>query len=59
MHSCRLANDKAIGDQLADGLTGVRVTDFVDFIRVEPNLALSTANDRGCQTLLSAEINPR
>ena len=45
MHRDWLANDKAIGDELADCLAGVGIGDFVDFIRIEPDLALSTACD--------------
>ena len=59
MHSDLLANDEAIGDELADCLAGVGVGDFVHFIWIEPDLALTAANDRGREALLSAEVDPR
>ena len=58
MHSNLLANDETIGHELADSLAGVGVGDFVHFIRIEPDLALATANDGGREALLSAEIDP-
>lgn len=45
VHSDLLADDEAIGDQLADGLARVGIRDFAGFIRVEPYLALPAAND--------------
>lgn len=59
MHSDGLANDEAIGNELADGLAGVGVGDLVDLIRVEPNLALATSNHGGGEALLSTEIDPK
>ena len=53
VHGDRLADDEAIGDQLADGLTGVCVGDFVDFIGIEPDLALAAASDGRREALLS------
>ena len=38
MHGDRLADDEAIVDEFADGLSGVCVTDLGDFVRVEPDL---------------------
>lgn len=58
MHGDRLADDEAIGDKLADGLAGVGVRDFVDFVRVEPDLALTAAGDGGRKALLGAEVDP-
>lgn len=58
MHRHWLSDDKAIGDQFADRLTGVGIGDFVDFIRVEPDLALPAADNRGGQTLLSSKVDP-
>lgn len=58
VHGNRLLDDEAIADELADGLAGVGVGDFVDLVGVEPNLALSTADDGGGETLLSCEIDP-
>lgn len=54
MHGHGLFDDESIGDELADGLAGVGVRDFTDFVGVEPDLALATANDGGGQALLSA-----
>ena len=58
MHSDLLANDEAIRHELADSLAGVGVGDFVHFIRIEPDLALATANDGGRVALLGAEVDP-
>lgn len=58
VHSGGLANDEAIGNQLADGLAGVGVRDLVDLIWVEPDLALSAVGDGGREALLGAEIDP-
>lgn len=53
MHSDLFADDEAIGYELADGLTRVGVGDFIDFVRVEPDLALTAARDGGGEPLLS------
>lgn len=58
MHSDLLANDETIGHEFADCLARVGVGDFVHFIRVEPDLALATADDGGRQALLSAKVDP-
>ena len=58
MHGHGLADDEAIGHELADGLARVGVGDFVDFIGVEPDLALSASDDGGGEPLLSAEVHP-
>lgn len=54
----RLADDEAIGNELADGLAGVGVGDFVNLVRVEPDLALSAADNGRRKALLRAEIDP-
>ena len=58
MHGDWLADDKAIGDELADGLAGVRVRDFADFIWIEPDLALTATDNGSGQALLSAKVDP-
>ena len=58
MHSDLLANNETIGHELADSLAGIGVGDFVHFIRIKPDLALATANDRGREALLGAEVDP-
>lgn len=58
MHGDGLADDQAIGDQLADRLPGVGIADLVDLVGVEPNLALTAAEDRRGQALLSNEVDP-
>ena len=58
MHGDWFADNKAIGDEFADCLAGVGIGDFVDFIGIEPDLALSTACNRGSEAFLSSEINP-
>lgn len=54
----RLADDQAIGNELADGGAGVGVGDLVDLVRVEPDLALTAAGDGARQALLGAEVDP-
>lgn len=58
MHSDGFADDEAICNELPDSLAGVGIRDFADFIRIQPDLALSASNDRGRQALLSSEIDP-
>ena len=58
MHGDRLADDQAIADEFADGLTGVGVGDLGDLIGVKPNLALATANHGGGEALLGAKVDP-
>jgi len=49
VHRHGLADDEAICDELADGLAGVGVGDLADLIGIEPDLALSAADDGGRQ----------
>ena len=58
MHGDWLADNKAIRDEFADCLAGVGIGDFVDFIGIKPDLAFSTACNRGGEALLSSEIDP-
>jgi hypothetical protein len=58
VHGDGLADNEAILNQLADGLAGVGVGDFVDFIGIEPDLALSATDDGRRETLLCPEIDP-
>jgi hypothetical protein len=59
VHRDGLADDEAIVDELADGLTGVGVGDLVDLVGVEPDLALSAADNGRRKALLRAEIDPK
>ena len=54
MHGHWLADDEAVADHLSDGLAGVGIRDLVDFIGIEPDLALATANDRRSKALLGS-----
>lgn len=58
MHRHGLADDEAICNELSDGLAGVGVGDLVDLIGIEPDLALSAADDGGRQALLGGEVDP-
>ena len=58
MHGHGFLDDEAIGQHLADGLAGVGVGDFGDFVRVEPDFAFAAAGDAGGQALLRAEVDP-
>lgn len=53
-----LADDQAIGNELADGLARVGIGDFALLVGVKPDLALAAADDRRSQALLSAKIDP-
>ena len=59
VHGDGLADDKAILDELADGLAGVGVGDLAHFVRVEPDLALSAADNGRREALLRAEVDPK
>jgi hypothetical protein len=58
VHGNGFADDKAIANELADGLAGICVGDLVDFVGVEPDFAFAAADDRGGKALLGAEIDP-
>jgi len=58
VHRDGLADNKAIGDELADGLARVGIADLVNFVGVEPDLALAAANDGSGEALLRSEIGP-
>jgi hypothetical protein len=58
VHGDGLLDDQAIGDQLADGLTGVGIADLGDLVGVEPDLALTASEDSSGQALLSCEVDP-
>ena len=58
VHGDGLADDKAIADELADGLARVGVGDLSDLIRVEPDLALAAADHGGGEALLGAKVDP-
>ena len=58
VHGDGLADDEAIGDELADGLAGVGVGDLADLVGVEPDLSLAAANNGGGQALLGAKVDP-
>ena len=58
VHGDGLADDEAIGDELADGLAGVGVGDLADLVGVKPDLSLAAANNGGGQALLGAKVDP-
>lgn len=58
MHGNGLADDEAIGDELADGLAGVGVGDLVDLVGIEPDLALAAGQDVGREALLGSQVDP-
>lgn len=58
MHSDGLSDDEAICNELSDGLAGVGVGNFAGLVGIEPDLALSAADDGGRQALLSCKIDP-
>lgn len=58
VHGDGLSDDEAIGNELADRLAGVGVGDLVDLVGVEPNLALTAAEDIGREALLGNQVDP-
>jgi len=58
VHGDRLADNEAIGDELANSGAAVGVGDLVDLVGVEPDLALAAACDGTRQALLGAEVDP-
>lgn len=58
VHGHGLTDDETVGHELADGLAGVGVADFVDFVGVKPDLALAAAYDGGGEALLGAKVDP-
>ena len=52
VHGDRFADDEAIADEFSDGLPRVGVGNLADFIWIEPDLALTAADDGSSQTLL-------
>lgn len=57
VHGDGLSDDEAIGDELADRLAGVGVGDLVDLVGIEPNLALTAAEDIGREALLGDQVD--
>ena len=59
VHGNRLANNKSIANQFSNCLSGVGIGDFVDFVRIEPDLALAAAHYGRSKALLSSEVGPK
>ena len=58
MHGDGLADDESIADEFADRLAGIGVGDFIDFVGVQPDLALAAADYGSGEALLRPEIDP-
>lgn len=58
VHGDGLSDNEAIGNELANGLAGVGVGDLVDLVGIEPNLALTAAEDIGREALLGDQVDP-
>lgn len=58
VHGDLFADDEAIGNELADSLTGVGVGYLADLIGIKPDLALTATDNGGGQTLLGTKIDP-
>ena len=58
MHCDLLPDDEPIRYEFADRLAGVGIGDFVDFIRIKPDLTLAAPNDRCGKSLLSSKVDP-
>lgn len=58
VHGDGLADDEAIGDELADRLARVGVGYLALLIGVQPDLALAAANDGCGEALLCSQVDP-
>lgn len=58
MHGDGLSDDEAICNELSDGLAGVGIGDLAGLIGIEPDLALSAADDGRREALLGGEVDP-
>jgi hypothetical protein len=58
VHGDGLSDNETICNKLSDGLAGVGVGDLAGLIRIEPDLALSAADDRRREALLGGEVDP-
>jgi hypothetical protein len=58
VHSDGFADDEAILHELANGLAGVGVGNLAGLVRVEPDLALSAADNGGRKALLRGKVDP-
>jgi hypothetical protein len=58
VHCYGLADDETISNELSDGLAGVGIANLAHLIGVEPDFALSTADDGRRKALLGAEVDP-
>jgi hypothetical protein len=58
VHGDGLSDDEAICDELSDGLAGVGIRDLAGLIGIQPDLALSAADDGCREALLGGEVDP-
>lgn len=58
VHGDGLSDNEAIVDQLSDGLARVGVGNLALLTWIQPDLALTAADDGGGEALLSAQIDP-
>jgi hypothetical protein len=58
VHRDGFADDEAIADEFSDCLARVCVGDLAHLVRIEPDLALATANDGSREALLCAKVDP-
>ena len=58
VHGDGLSDDEAICNELADGLAGVGIGDLAGLIGIEPDLALSAADNGSREALLGGEVDP-
>lgn len=58
VHCDLLPDNKAIGDEFADGLPRVGIGNFIDFVRVKPDFALSASCNGGGEPLLGPKVDP-
>lgn len=58
VHGNGLSDDEAIGNELSDSLARVGVGDLARLIGIQPDLALTAADDRRGEALLSCQVDP-
>lgn len=58
VHGNWFLDDKAIGEEFSNGLAGVGIGDFVQFVWVKPDLAFTAARHGGGKPLLGSKVHP-
>ena len=58
VHCDLLPDNKPIGYEFTDRLAGVGIRDFVNLVRIKPDLTLAAPNDGCGKSLLGSQVDP-